>query len=161
MTDKSKPTEVWKISAAIILTIAGLIGAIAGFTAWVHYSAQQAVLDEKFLATLAARVRPTCIFNSRGAIEADLGADQYIDDIQVIPAPSIYGYEIIIKTKQYLAYPPLITGLDADLFPQTATRGKMYGWDIMLSPNSTTQTIMAESPMNTNTLHRFKLEILH
>jgi hypothetical protein len=161
MNDKSNRMALWKNAAAIIITVVGVISGIAGAATWIHHSAQQAVLDEKFLATLTARVRPTCIFDSHGSIEADLGAGDYIEDIKVTPEPKIYGYEITIKTKRYLAYPPLITGLDADLFPQATTRGKMYDWNIELSPNSTTQTIMAESPMNTNTVHRFKLEILH
>jgi hypothetical protein len=53
----------------LILLVAGVM---YGAAAWIHKTAQDAVLDEKFLATLAARVRPTCIFNSQGAIEADL-----------------------------------------------------------------------------------------
>jgi hypothetical protein len=116
---------------ALIVLLAGLI---YGATAWIQKTARDAVLDEKFLATLAARVRPACIFDSRGAVEADLGAGEYIEDIQVKPAPAVYGYEVIIKAKRHLAYAPLITGIDTDMLPQTATRGKMYDWDTSRPP---------------------------
>src|SRR5260221_1492580 len=50
-------------------------------------------LDEKFLATLSSRVRPVCIFDSRGTIEADLGGGEYIQDIQVTPLPATRSEE--------------------------------------------------------------------
>jgi hypothetical protein len=118
-------------------------------------------LDETFLTTLAARVRPVCIFDSDGAIEADLGAMEYIEDIHVIPNPQIYSFEVVVKAKRHLAYAPLVTGLDLDLHPQVATRGKLHTWNIMLSPASTTESITTGEPMNTSKVHRFRLEILH
>ena len=153
-----KQIEPWHVLLTLVLFV---IGGILTAHAWVQDIARDAVLDEKFLSTLAARVRPVCIFDSRGAIEADLGAMEYIDDIHVIPAPQIYGYEVVIKAKRHLAYAPLVTGLDLDLFPQSATRGRLHMWSIVLSPQSTTASIITEDPINTNAVHRFKLEILH
>lgn len=162
MTKKLKEfLERVKPWQGFIAIVVGVVGAIYGTTAWIRTSAQNAVLDEKFLATLTFRVRPVCIFDTRGAIEADLGASEYIYGIRVIPAPQIYGYEIVVNAKRHLAYPPLITGLDADLFPQTVTRGKLHDWSIILSPQSTAPSILAENRLNTNEVHRFKLEILH
>lgn len=161
MSDKSKTPGAWKIGIAVILTAAGLIGAIVGLKNWVEQTAQQAVLDENFLSTLAKRVRPACVFNSNGAIEADFGASDYIQDIRVIPKPKEFGYVITIKAKRFLYYPPLITGLDVDLLPQSETRGKMYDWEIEVAPNSTVSGIIAEGGMDTNAVHRFKMEILH
>ena len=153
-----KQIEPWHVLLTLLVFV---IGGILAANAWVQKVAHDAVLEERFLATLAARVRPVCIFDSRGAIEADLGAMEYIEDIHVIPAPQIYGFEVVIKAKRHLAYAPLVTGLDLDLYPQTATRGKMHVWRIVLSPESTTASIITEDPMNTNKVHRFKLEILH
>ena len=150
--------EPWHwLAGSIIAVVLGIYGVIA----FVRSEAQNAVLNEKFLATLAARVRPSCIFDSRGAIEADLGAGDYVEDIQVIPVPQIFGFEIVIKTKRHLAYAPLVTGIDVNLFPQTLTRRKLHDWSIVLSPQSTTTSIITEDPMNTNRVHRFRLEILH
>ena len=150
--------EPWYKFAAIVI---GVVSALYAATIWVQNTAQKAVLNEKFLATLATQVRPTCIFDSRGAIEADLGASEYIEEILVRPAGPIYGYEVLIKAKRHLVYAPLITGLDTDMLPQSATRGKMYDWDIVLFPKSTMSALITETPMDTNALHRFKLEILH
>ena len=126
--------EPWHwLAGSMIAVVLGIYGAIA----FVRSEAQNAVLNEKFLATLAARVRPSCIFDSRGAIEADQGASEYVEDIQVVPAPQVYGFEITIKAKRHLAYAPLVSGLDVGLFPQTVTRGKLHDWKIVVSPHST------------------------
>jgi hypothetical protein len=154
-----KRIEPWHVLATLVI---GALAGLAGASTWVRSSAQNAVLEEKFLATLAARVRPTCIFNSQGAIETDLGAGEYIEDIRVTRVPQIYGFEVQIKAKRHLAYAPLVSGIDVDLLPQSATRGKLHDWIIVLSPNSTTPArITEEGPGDTNGVHRFKLEILH
>ncbi len=166
MTDKLKTllkrVEPWQGVVAIIVAI---VGAMYGAMAWVRTSAQNAVLEEKFLATLAARIRPVCIFDSRGAIEADLGAGEYVQDIHVTPAPQIYGFEVVIKAKRHLAYAPLVSALNVDLFTQTVTREKMNDWRILLAPQTTVNAtyLAAEGPtaMDTNSVYHFKLEILH
>jgi hypothetical protein len=150
--------------AELWLGLAGLIGVIYGLGAWIHRSAQSAVLEEKFLATLAARIRPACIFNSRGAIEADFGAGDYIDGIEVVPQPKVYGYSITIKAKRHLAYAPLVTGIDIGLLPQSAIRGKMHDWVISVAPNGGVPALLlgADAGSTTNTdVHTFRLEILH
>jgi len=57
MTEKLKAflkrTEPWQ---GVIAIIVGIVGALYGATAWVRSSAQNAVLEEKFLATLAGRI---------------------------------------------------------------------------------------------------------
>jgi hypothetical protein len=135
-----KAAKLWKpikSLAAVLGVLAVIGGAIYGVPAWVHKEAQNAVLNEKFLGTLAARIRPTCVFDSRGAIEADLGAMEYLEDIRVTPAPQVYGFEVVVKANRHLAYAPLVTGISADLFPQSATRGRLHEWRIVLSPSST------------------------
>jgi hypothetical protein len=118
--------EPWKQGLAII---AAIVVDYDGVNEWVRNLARNSVLDEKFLATLAARVRPTCIFNSHAAIEAALGAGEYIEDIHVTPAPQVYGFEIVIKAKRHLAYAPLVSGVNVDLYPKTVTRGKLHDWN--------------------------------
>ena len=151
--------EPWQKLLAIVVA---LVTGFYGVTTWVRKEARDAVSDEKFLATLSGRVRPSCIFNSRGAIEADAGAGEYIEDIRVIPAPQIYGFEVVIKAKRHLAYAPMVSGLDVALFPQTIDRGKMYDWDIVLTPQSTLPAfIQGGQDWDSNKVYRFKLEILH
>ncbi len=162
MTESTKQLlgsiQPWQTLIAIIVAI---VGGIWGARAWVHNAAQSAVLEERFLATLASRVRPACVFDSNGAIEADLGAGDYIEGIGVTFVPNIYGFEINIQLKRHLAYAPLIVGVDADLFEQSAVRGKLHDWKIVVAPNSTAPHLLAEGTGDTNHYHRFKLEILH
>jgi len=162
MTESTKQflgsIQPWQALIAIIVAV---VGGIWGARAWVHNAAQSAVLEERFLGTLASRVRPACVFDSNGAIEADLGAGDYIESIRVTPVPKIYGFEIQLRVKRHLAYAPLIVGIDADLFEQSAMRGKLHDWKIVVAPNSMAPSILAEGVGDTNQVHRFKLEILH
>ena len=153
-----KQIEPWQVLLALVATI---VGTILGAHAWVRNVAQDAILDEKFLSTLAARVRPTCIFDSRGAIETDLGVSDYIQDLKVTANPTNYTFTIEVEAKRHLAYPPLITAVDVDLYTVSATRGKMHSWTIVLSPNSVVQQLWGDAALDTNAVHRFKLEILH
>ena len=150
--------QPWQTFLAIVIAV---ICGIYGADSWVKTSARNAILDEQFLAKLAMKVRPLCIFNTKGAIEADAGAMEYIEDIRVTPVPKKYGYEIVIKPKRHLAYAPLVSGIDVDLFTESATRGKLHEWIIILDPQSTVSAITTETEMNTNAVHRFKLEMLH
>ena len=75
------------------------------------------------------------------------------------------GYINYRETAQWAArqcfFDPLVTGLDVNLFPQAETRGHLHDWKIVLAPASTAQTMISEGPMDTNAVHRFRLEILH
>lgn len=165
MTEKLKKflklIEPWHVLVTLIVLV---VGGILGANAWVRSVAQDSVLEEKFLARLAEHVRPTCIFNSRGAIEANLGAEEYIEDVRVTPAPQVFGFEVVVRAKRHLAYAPLVAGLDVALFPQTVTRGRLHDWVIVLSPQNTAPNLWAhtgDEDSYTNTVYRFKLEILH
>lgn len=146
-----------------VVELSALVVVIYGAVWWVHKSAQDAVLDEKFLATLAARIRPSCIFDSNGSVEADFGASEYIKDIIVTPQPKSYGYSITIKGKRPMVSAPLITGIDVSMMPQSATRGKMHDWTVIVAPNGGVPVILWDDASTTNSmgLHRFRLEILH
>ena len=143
--------------------VLGLVLAFLSARAWVQDTARNAVLDEKFLTTLSGRVRPVCIFNSSGAIETDLGASDYIEEIKVAPNPPVFGFDVSVKAKRHLAYPPLIIGVNANLFQEKAIRGKMNDWDILMTPNSPINGVIlgAGGGFSTNFVYRFKLEILH
>ena len=146
-----------------IALVLGLVLAFFSTRAWIQNTARNAVLDEKFLATLSGRVRPLCIFNSNGSVETDLGASDYVEEIKIAPNPPAYGFNVLVKAKRHLAYPPLIIGVNADLFQERATRGNMNDWDILMTPNSPISgAIIGEGGgFTTNFVYRFKLEILH
>jgi hypothetical protein len=56
---------------AVLEAIATGFGFIYGATAWVGNTARDAVLNEAFLATLSKRVRPICVFDSKGSVKLD------------------------------------------------------------------------------------------
>src|SRR5258706_11091856 len=150
--------EPWQKSIA---TLAAIIAIVYSLQTWIHSSAQKAVLDERFLTTLAARIRPVYLFDSRGTIEADLGAGDYIDQIQIRPTPKNYGFEIIITPKRHLIYAPLVSAVDVDLFAHTSQRGNKHDWIISMTPQSTVSHLLLDNQFDTNAVYHFKLEILH
>lgn len=150
---------IFKAFVAVVAVVAGIYGAAN----WIDSRARNAVVDETILAKLTIRVRPLCVFNSNGAIELDVGASEYIDttNIRITPVPDIYGFSIEIPAKRHLAYPPLLSGLDVSLFPEKIERGKGNDWKVILAPQSTTPTLLADRVEMSKKPYRFKLEILH
>jgi hypothetical protein len=141
--------------------VIGLGSAYLWFEAKITTSAKQAVLGEDFLKTLAQHVRPTCVFDSRGTIEVDLGTADYIDRIAVTLQPAAYGMDITLDCKKHLAYAPLITCLNSGISTVEVIRIPPNGWKYSMRPASTFTSIADAAGMNTNDVWRFKLEIMH
>jgi hypothetical protein len=141
-----------------------LIGSVSvclWFDARISNAAREAVLREEFLTRLAKVVRPTCLFDSHGTIEADLGTSDYVRDIRVVLQPSDFGMDVEVDCKRHLAYAPLVTCLSSGISAVDVIRTPPNGWKYSMRPASTFTSIAAESGMNTNDIWRFKLEILH
>lgn len=97
-------------------------------------------------------------------LSTPMRSSDYVESIHVKPLPAIFGYEIIVHAKQHLAYAPLMTATDVDLFSQPGSRTNAFGpndWRFVVGPFSTTSAITAISALDTNAVHHFKLEILH
>jgi hypothetical protein len=140
--------------------IALIFGIPTGAYFWIRSTAQHAVLEERFLATLAAKVRPTCIFTTRGAIESNSEATDYIEDIQVTPVPEIYGFKVLLKAKRHFTF-PLVSPVDINLYPESTERTHGNDWLIVLRHRSLNTVLDSETAMDTNAVYRFKIEILH
>lgn len=149
----------WKKFAALVVAIW-----VVGYNAivFIQTKAQEAVLNEKFLANLATRVRPTCVFNSRGSVEAAAGFEDYVADINVAPLPVKFGFQITVKAKKHLHYEPLVTCLDGNLHLSKSERGRLHDWVYEVVPNPKGEMFFTKDDrMDTNAVFRFKLEILH
>ncbi len=158
---KLKPrVELWKFFTGLVC---GLI--LAGVTMYAHIrtSAQNAVQTEAFLRTLAAQVRPTCIFDSHGTLIDDFGAGDYIENIHVTPNLTNYGFEVSIKGRRHLEHSPIVAGLNVSLFPEVIRRtpGTENDWTILMSPQNTFPALLAEPSLDTNFVYEFRLEIIH
>ena len=140
----------------------GLFGLLFGALVYVKTAAREAVLDESFLSKLSGRVRPILIFSSKGTIDLDLGATEYIEpNITVRTVQETLGFELTLKGKRYLANAPLVTGVNVNVLPQSARRGQGYDWIVSLAPNSTFSSLADERPMDENAEWKFMVQILH
>jgi hypothetical protein len=155
-------------SVTAIFTVLGLItgtlATIYGAAFWIEDKARAAVMDEAFLEKLSKQVRPICVVNSRGSIEVDLGASEYIDTekIRIAPVPESFGFAIKIPAKVHLAYAPLVAGLDVSLFAEKTERIEGNAWQVVLAPRATTEHIITDdSKLDLNKTYRFKIEVLH
>jgi hypothetical protein len=158
LKERVEQLEWWQKLVGIVVVC---LSVFFGTKTWVESTAEKAVTDEKFLAKLSAQVRPSCIVTSKGAIEADFGAMEHLDDVRVILHPQVYGFELVINPKHHLAYAPLIRALDSNVVPTRTDRGPKYQWSISMLPQTTAQTIISADEMDTNRIYRFMVEILH
>lgn len=147
----------WQLLVGVIIGLATGVGAT-----WLNIrsAARDAVTDERFLGSLAEKVRPTCIFDSKGAILSDVGASDLIDSISVKHVPENYGFEVVIKFKKRLVNEPIVSGLSVNLFPETVTRGPDNTWTFALTPASTLPALLTDGGPPTPPAGKFKLEIL-
>jgi len=147
--------------------IGGLLGGVIGVYFWyeakITNAAREAVRSEKFLAELSKQIRPICVFTSREIVEADLGAEDYIDTkhISVTPNWSDWGFTISLRAKHHLAYAPLLTSINSDLFASNVERGPMETWVYVMKIDTTTVSRSMSAGFLTNRTFRFKLEVLH
>jgi hypothetical protein len=147
----------WQTLIGVVL---GLVTGVGGTWLNIRSAARDAVTEEKFLAELAARVRPTCIFDGNGAILSDLGASEMIESIAVKHVPQDYGFSITIKFKRRLVNEPIVTGLSVNLFPEQVTRGSDNLWTFALTPASTLPALLTDGGPPARPDAKFKLEIL-
>jgi hypothetical protein len=147
-TDRIKP---WHFLATLIL---GLIG--GGLTMWfnIRSAAREAVTEEKFLGELAAKVRPSCIFDFQGAILSELGTAEYIGPIS-IQREAEHMFHIKIKGKKHLRFQPLVECISYEMHTVKAVRTEGYDWDVTLA---STVAFMTDAQVKD---FQFKLEILH
>jgi hypothetical protein len=158
LTDWVRDLEPWQ--KLLVLVVSIVTAAWAG-TSYIKTTARDAVLDEKVLAKLSAQVRPSCIVTSKGTVEADFGAMEHLEDFRVIIHKQVYGFEVVITPKHFLAYAPLVRALDSNVVPTSTDRGPKYQWSISMLPQTTAQTIISADEMDTNRVYRFMVEILH
>lgn len=150
--------EPWQ---KLLGVIAIIVSSFFATTAYIKSTAENTVLDEQFLAKLSKKVRPSCIVTSKGTVEAELGAEEYIDGFKIVTVTNIRGFEVTITPKRHLAYPPQVTALNSDVVAVKSERGTKHDWRIVMSPQKTENFYMGYDDMNTNLVYRFLVEILH
>ena len=143
--------EPWQWLVATILVV---VSGYFGFQAWIRSVATDAVLNEKFLGELAAKVRPSCVFDFNGSILAEVGTQDYVSRIRV-ETNGGWSYFVFVDCKRHLNYPPIIQYLNKPLHTVESVRSTGYGWKITMN----TGVLVTEDYPTNNPL--YKLEILH
>jgi hypothetical protein len=137
MIDKLKIAwEKFKTSllavASIVVSVVAILSAIYGIPAFIDNRINKVVQDDAYVRRIANEVRPSVIFDSRGSILVDQGAMRYLDDILVLTNNSdFHGFpvKIIVKPKQYLAQPPMLTLIDTGTgMTDKVQRGEKFDW---------------------------------
>jgi hypothetical protein len=138
------------------LTLIAAIGMVWGLWAFVDWRIREVVTDQKYIQRVAAEVRPSVIFDNEGRIVADMGGLKYIETIEVLEKemhyPGPVPTKILVRGKQFLAVPPILTSFSGvQVLPQVE-RGQKFDWIFNLSPGA-----FAGGP---NVEYRFRLEII-
>ncbi len=125
--DTTRTIVVGSLSAiAILLTIGSLLWAMSNY---LEHKIKTITNEDEFINKIASRVRPSMIFDDKGAIHVDQGAMQFLEKIEVDHNKGEDIVYINIFPKKHLAYAPLIQALPNNWggIP-TFERGKGHQW---------------------------------
>ena len=115
----------FEIGAAVITVVAAFYGVLL----FIDKRIENRIRDDGFLRKLASALRPSVIFDHKGAILVDQGAMHFIESIDVEPDKNdLYPKQIVVHSKQHLSYAPLLMPLDSDMANISTSRGKKYDW---------------------------------
>jgi hypothetical protein len=110
-----------------ILIIAGLFGAFYGLPKFIDSRVEQYVHTDEFLKKLSDNVRPSCIFDQKGAIIVDMGAMSHIENIEVSPTPkNEFPGRIIVHPNRYFSHAPLLSTIDPFIMNVSVERGTKF-----------------------------------
>jgi hypothetical protein len=151
----------WNIVAAVFLGIAAFTGASAlvwHAADWIRASVDESVSvklnDERVLRQIAAQVKPAIMFDAKESIVSDMGAQQFIKDIQV-GQWNVQGLPELIKIDftRYFANAPMLSSVYADIHV-TPRHGRLSSWEFGIHWSE----VYMENRSDTNRL--FRLEIV-
>ena len=126
----------WNILSAVFLGIAAFAGAsmlIWKTADWIQESVDKSVSaklsDDSVLRQIAAKVKPSLIFDGRESIISDMGAAQFVKDIRVIKRTKDGWIERIqIDFTRPFSSAPILTALH-DSVGVYSERGRMFSWE--------------------------------
>ena len=95
--------NVFVIAIAIIITIAGVVGAIYGLQTFIHKEVKNILNDPKILA----KIRPFMIVDSNGHFLMESGTSELIKDVRFERKSD--KLEMIIEPYRLLAMAPIVT----------------------------------------------------
>lgn len=111
-----------------IVSLGAIIGTVYGFTAFIDARIERITATDDFLSKVASRVRPSCIFNHKGSILADMGAMEIIENISMTNYNKALPGTIIVTPRKYLANAPILSTIDPFTLNVVEERGNKYDW---------------------------------
>lgn len=136
MIDRAKRFITYFVAAlAAVSTVVGTIYVAIHF---VDSRIAAALSEPSMVRRIALAARPEMIIDEKGTVEIDRGAMDYIADLKVTPDPKspLVAGTIVITPRRYMAFPPLVTSVDAALVHASVKRGQKLDWVITLEYNS-------------------------
>jgi hypothetical protein len=137
-----------------ILAIGAILGVVAAVTLYIDYRIENKITDDKFLKELSHSIRPTVVFDQNNSILANMGAMEYIEDINVVVEDG-EPKKIVLSPKVFLGVAPILECLDGH-FEIIKKQGEKYNWEYELKHVS--RLLSESSGQITN--HRFRIEIV-
>ncbi len=134
--------------------VATVVGALYAVHSYVDNRIEQKIMNPKFIAAVAADVRPAIVFDDKNRILADLGGLRFIEKVRFLPVPNKMGHSVITVTpRAYLPISPLLTSLDMGALEIRPRRGEQLDWVYDLEDKGITARSLESM--------RFRLEILN
>lgn len=122
---KLKASEIIKAFIGLVITFVTLYGIYS----YIDWRIEKKINNPEFIRKISSNVRPSVIFDSNESIEIDLGAMQFIENIEVIPSKDHrFPEKIVVSPKGYLAHAPYLTSLNETEFAIKVERGKKFDW---------------------------------
>jgi hypothetical protein len=151
----------WGTIKSAFLGVAALVGAstlIFAMSQWIRGEIDKSIAakfsDEKVLRQIAAQVRPALIFDANESITVDMGAAEYVKNIQIINRQTD-GWPSGIKVdfNRYFANPPILTSIyiPTIIYPD---RGKGLSWNFEVNE------IFAHNEMGDSNRWVYRLELV-
>lgn len=151
-------SSIIQTSTGNVLKAIGVLFALGSMLFTIVYSidrrVESRINDPVFIQKLAANLRPSAIFDASDSILADMGAMQYIEQIDVEPADD-GAFTIAVSPTDFLGVQPILESIDGN-FVISAKRGPRFDWIFELRG---VQAIVTEGSAIPET-YRFRIELI-
>ena len=120
----SKYTHTIQLLAFLV----AIIGLFFVFDNYINNQIEDKITSEEYMSNLSKLLRPFLVFDEKGNTFYDHGAKVYISDIDVDTKKEV----ILVKTKEYLQFAPLITFIGSSQYSYNTKRISDNTWSYTL-----------------------------
>lgn len=139
---------------SILFGLFALIATIVGFHWYLNDQIEKKITSEKYMTDISKILRPYLIFDDKGIFSYPHGAEKYIEKI----TPQFDKKVIVVKTKEYLQFPPLIIFISPSQYSYNTKRIDNTTWSYELEDKNF--VIMGEAIGGPPEHNKYLLEVL-